>query len=177
MTIFSEKCYNVYRGGNRFKSEIIPPITETKTHKPTNFTPTKTSISPAFESALRTSQNMYQEEKMFDSVSDFEEDDYETNTENEKISEQEFDTYESYKEDSFINENQSQADDYKESEKASTYQEKSLLDEFKPLIGKIFGNVNSEDLLLISLVILLMGESNESSNDLIIPLLFLILYR
>ena len=70
--------------GNRFKSEIIPPITETKTHKPTNFTPTKTSISPAFESALRTSQNMYQEEKIFDSVSDFEEDDYETNTENEK---------------------------------------------------------------------------------------------
>ncbi len=161
--------------GNRFKSEVPPPITETKTHKPTSYSPTKTSISPLFENALKTA----------DAVSDFKKESYETDEEFNIISNDDLNAYAENNEENLdaieeiekVNSIDCANESFDKEKRAITHQKGNLLDEFKPLIGKIIGNVNSEDLLLLSLVVLLMGESNASSNELILPLLFLLLYH
>lgn len=139
--------------GNRFKSEA--PITETKMHKPSMSYGTKTSISPTFESALRqdTSNELEAEleNEFVDPVSNFSQNeiDYDEN-------------FSSPIEAPFVEEKVVKS---------------SVLDDFKPLISNIIKNVNSEDLLLLSLVILLMSDGNEDSSEIIIPLLLLFLYH
>ncbi|MBQ8546512.1 MAG: hypothetical protein IJ437_06200 [Clostridia bacterium] len=152
--------------GSRFKSE--PPKTEMKTHKPTSvYTPTKTSISPTFERAV--SQG-YQEafesitdEEISDNVSDFND-----------ISEENYCLENEYIENK--PESQENAEEFTE-ECAPPQKKCGIFDELSPFIDSFFKNISSEDLLLLSLVILLFSEGNEESNDLIIPLLCLFLYH
>ena len=135
--------------GNRFRNEA--PITETKTHKPSVSSSAKTSISPSFESVLKHGTFQPIEEQIVEDVSDF--------YENEVISEENPPI--------MIEESPSEGKD----------KERTLFDDFKPLVSSVLKNVSSEDLLLLSLIILLMSEGNEDSNDVILPLLLLFLYR
>lgn len=137
--------------GSRFKSDAPP--TETKTHKPSASFATKTSISPSFENVLRQGEN----------------EELDTNYQNELVSSQDFYEDENYPSEEIIVPS--------EMPKESQIEEKSLFNEFKPLVSRIIKNVDSEDLLLISLVILLMNEENEGAGELILPLLLLLLYR
>lgn len=167
--------------GSRFKSE--PPKTEMKTHRPAAvYTPTKTSISPTFERVVsqgyQGSLDNTTEEKIVDNVSDFNnfveqdtplENDYlynDTSQDNAQEREQQ-----SVQEDSLKNEQES-VQECEPLKKGS-----GLFDELSPLINSFFKNISSEDLLLLSLIVLLFSEGNEESNDLIIPLLCLFLYR
>ena len=137
--------------GSRFKSEA--PITETKTHKPSPSFATRTSISPSFERIIAPQDVNEELEIDVDLTND-------TNTDIE---------YEDTISNSSLR--------FEDVEEKCESDKKSLLDEFKPLIFKTIKNVNHEDLLLLSLVILLMSEGSENSSELIIPLLFLFLYR
>ena len=144
--------------GSRFKSE--PPLTETKTHKPSLTSTTRTSISPMFENALKNQFESNQVEEIIDSVSEFDQND---NTYIEEANEN-FDNLK---------------DEFSSFENESSELSKGamLLDEFKPFVSRILKSVNSEDILLLSLIVLLMSEGNSESNELIVPLLFLFLYR
>ena len=135
--------------GNRFRNEA--PVTETKTHKPSVSSSTKTSISPSFESVLRHGTIQVPVEQIVEDVSDF--------YENEMVAEEVAPTM------------------IEEAPLEEKNKEGTLFDDFKPIVSSIIKNVNSEDLLLLSLIVLLMSEGNEDSNDVILPLLLLFLYR
>lgn len=136
--------------GSRFKNEAPP--TETKTHKPSLAIGTKTSISPSFESALRrqTSNETKYDDEIIDEFIEANEPELDSGEDN-----------------SF----------FEEPEQNIEIPEKTLFNEFKPIVSQIIKSVDQEDLLLLSLVFLLMSEGNESSGELIIPLLLLFLYR
>ena len=111
--------------GNRFKSEA--PETETKMHKPSALSSTKTSISPTFESALKSGMLNYTNtpilEEIGDTVSDFD-NSYEISDQNT----------------SYNFEDQSQAYfEENDTSKTTESEQKSLLDEFKPFVSSIFG--------------------------------------
>lgn len=155
--------------GSRFKSE--PPNTEMKTHKPTPiYSPTKTSISPSFERARNHGyQNVVEGQianESIDNVSDF--NDFQE--ENYSLENEYFEP-----ESKPLGNGDSNQEDEDKCEQKQ--QKEGVFDELKPLINKFLKNINSEDLLLLSLIILLFGEGNEESSDLIIPLLCLFLYH
>lgn len=148
--------------GSRFS--VPPPETGMKTHRPsTVYTPSKTSISPTFQASLDALSAPSQIEEIPDNVYEIEDESYES-------------TY-------------NQSDDYSDSsEELSEYdiqskkdqessKSNSVFEEFKPFVNKFLKNITSDDLLLLSLVLLLFGDGGEESSELILPLLCLFLYR
>ena len=155
--------------GSRFKSE--PQNTEMKTHKPSPvYSPTKTSISPSFERVVSQGyQNTFESspfKENIDNVSDFNDFQEENNVLENEYFEPENEPLETY--------NESQRE---EPDCAPKTKKAGIFKELSPFINKFFKNINSEDLLLLSLIILLFGEGNDESSDLIIPLLCLFLYH
>ena len=148
--------------GNRFKAPIE---TETKTHKPSPnavYGGTKTSISPAFEDALRE-RNM--------------------NIDNSIPSEPYTD--EEYQEDTILPENNNQdilfdnldsgSEAEPNDEPRKEKQSSSLLNEFSSLFSQITSKIKQDDLIIIGVILLLLSEKSEDM-DVILPLLLLLLY-
>ena len=143
--------------GSRFKAPII---TETKTHKPTppmTYSGTKTSISPAFEDALRE-QSVRPIEKLpqeFDQI----------------FTEENIDEVTLYENENSNNEEEKISEKSEASNKGDT----SLLGEFGNLFSQIFSKIKQDDLVIIGVILLLLSEKNED-NYAILPLLILLLY-
>ena len=147
--------------GSRFS--VPPPETEMKTHRPSSvYAPSKTSISPIFQASL-DAKSKPEIDNFADNVYKIEENSYD----NQYQPYNEFDT-ESQDIRQF---NEPSKSDENVNKKASVFEE------FKPLVSSFLKNISSEDLLLLSLVILLLGDGGDGASELILPLLCLFLYR
>lgn len=147
--------------GSRFSAP--PPDIEMKTHRPsTVYTPSKTSISPTFQASLESSEPSSVEE-IPDNVYEIEEASYDNSSvasENSSAKAQEL-----------------VSSDIPKQESNGTNNKSGVFEEFRPFVSKFLKNISSDDLLLLSLVILLFGDGGEESSELILPLLCLFLYR
>ncbi len=147
--------------GSRFS--VPPPETEMKTHRPsTIYSPSKTSISPTFQAGLDALQEL-QTEEIADNVYEIEDTSYNN----------------AYDQDDSFSDVAEELTSYDIPNEASKEPSKktSIFEEFKPFVSKFLKNISSDDLLLISLVILLLGDGGDESSELILPLLCLFLYR
>lgn len=171
--------------GNRFKK--APLETEMKTHKPTpSYSSTRTSLSPTFQDAinrqLSSNDNPKTDEDVYEFAENDEQIDYLQNVENkvpltdEIIEDNEGDNIEN---DTLENENYL-GNETEKSENSHEDRKKGIgtfLDEALPFLGKITSKINGEDLLLLSLILLLGSEESKESNSLVLPLLLLFLYN
>ena len=139
--------------GSRFKSSGVE--TEMKTHKPSpSYRSTKTSVSPTFQSVINQAINDSYAQETVPDVYEMRDD---------------------------LNEMQISSEaplvviDNKESNEQKGLS--SIFDELKPFFEKLKSSIKGEDLLLISLIILLASEGGNDSLESILPLLLLFLYN
>ena len=165
--------------GVRFKAPIIE--TETKLHKPTpSYTSTRTSVSPTFQNAInaRISKEIY--EKTSEDVANFNENaPFSPSVEEDYLENKELSTESSFesKVDENIDEfpNERSEIDTNENEKRTGI---GLFGkEFLPILSKITSKISTEDLLLLSLILVFASEENSEAKDLLLPLLLLFLYN
>lgn len=156
--------------GSRFKA---PLVTETKTHKPSGtYGGIKTSISPAFESALKERIEPVFEPSKGESEA-FENTGIQDSIDNEQndIAKVEYENTES-EPDNIGNE---KASPDKEPASKNNERGNGLLGEFSSLFSQISSKIKSDDLIIIGVILLLLSENSED-NYIILPLLLLLLY-
>ena len=150
--------------GSRFKA---PPETETKTHTPSSlgvYGGTKTSISPAFEDALREKSSPKKEE----TFELFQEPLLEESTGDAPY----FEDEESVEE---VKERENEQEAPHASRKSTGNGSSRLFSEFGNLFSQISSKIKQDDLIIIAVILLLLSEENED-NYVILPLLLLLLY-
>ena len=145
--------------GSRFKA---PPETETKTHTPSSlgvYSGTKTSISPAFEDALREKSSPKKEE----TFELFQEPMLEESTGDAPYFEEETTEKENERKAPLL------------SRESTGNGSSRLFSEFGNLFSQISSKIKQDDLIIIAVILLLLSEENED-NYVILPLLLLLLY-
>ena len=165
--------YNIPKNysGNRFKEPLIE--TETKFHKPSpSYTSTRTSVSPTFQNAL----NEQSIKKTGDGVYDFAEND----SPSPIFEAEEFDPpiadFQHEQKNSFLGDTEQERNgDFSSNEKEKG--QSPLGKEILPLVSKVLSNINHEDLILISLILLFVSEENSEAKSLILPLMILYFYK
>ena len=167
--------------GVRFKAPIIE--TETKLHKPTpSYTSTRTSVSPTFQNAINARIAKEKEDKISEDVADFDknnlslprgEEDY---SDNDELS-----SSFSFEADNTVADNEEEIIDVTSKEEYKNDEKKAGIGlfgkEFLPILSKITSKISTEDLLLLSLILVFASEENGEAKDLLLPLLLLFLYN
>lgn len=165
--------YNIPKNysGNRFKEPLIE--TETKFHKPSpSYTSTRTSVSPTFQNAL----NEQSIKKTGDGVYDFaESDSIAPNFDGEEFTPPIADFQDEQKNPFLGDTEQDGNGDFSSNEKEKG--QSPLGKEILPLVSKVLSNINHEDLILISLILLFVSEENSEAKSLILPLMILYFYK
>lgn len=148
--------------GSRFKSSGVE--TEMKTHKPSpSYRSTKTSVSPTFQSVINQAVNDSYAQETVPDVYEMSDD----LNEMQKSSEAPLVVIDN-------NESNEQSSENEDEKKKGL---SSIFDELKPFFEKLKSSIKGEDLLLISLIILLASEGGNDSLESILPLLLLFLYN
>lgn len=148
--------------GSRFKSSEVE--TEMKTHKPSpSYRSTKTSVSPTFQSAINQAVNASYTQETPPDVYEMRDD---------------FDEVQKFSEEPLmVIDNEEYDEQPSENEGEEKKGLSSIFDEIKPFFEKLKSSIKGEDLLLISLIILLVSEGGNDSLESILPLLLLFLYN
>ena len=155
--------------GSRFAQDMEYQ-TEMKTHKPSpSYSSTRTSVSPTFQSALNSRYEEEKNRKTSNYVYETEENSYDNKETNIQDDKSQVLPYSSEDE----NENFKHQGKDEESKKGVT----SLIEDFKAFFNSLTSTINSEDLLLLGLIILLAGEGTEETRGAILPLALLFLYN